>query len=60
MQKLKHITADSARQHAIDWQNWQAEQNLSYGELAKWCAYFEALAVQFPELADEFKVNGII
>lgn len=27
-------TAEEARQFAIDWQNWQAEQSLSYGELA--------------------------
>lgn len=52
-------TAEQARDKAIEWQNWQAEQSLSYGELAEWRAYFEALAVKFPELADEFKENGI-
>lgn len=26
---------EAAREAAIDWQDWQAEQNLSYGELAE-------------------------
>jgi hypothetical protein len=53
-------TAADAQQTAIDWQNWQSEQALSIGELAKWHGFFEALAVKFPELADEFKENAII
>lgn len=52
-------TADQARQVAIDWQHWQGEQSLSYGELADWQGYFEELADQF-DLTDEFKENGII
>lgn len=52
-------TIEEARQQAIDWQTWQAEQSLSLGELAEWQAHFERLAKQF-DLTDEFKENGII
>lgn len=52
-------TAEEARQYAIDWQVWQSEQSLSYGELAEWQAIFQALADRFG-LAEEFKENGII
>jgi hypothetical protein len=52
-------TADEARQKAIDWQIWQQEESLSYGELAEWQGYFEMLAEKF-NLTDEFKENGII
>jgi len=44
---------------AIEWQQWQSEQALSYGELADWSAFFEALAEKF-NLTDEFKENGVI
>ena len=53
-------TAEDARAYAIEWQHWQAEQNLSYGELLEWQNYFDGLATQWPELADEFRTNGII
>jgi hypothetical protein len=52
-------TKEEARQQAIDWQTWQAEQSLSYGELAEWTGYFETLAERF-DLTEEFKENGII
>lgn len=52
-------SADEAQQIAIDWQNWQAEQSLSYGELAEFQTYFTELAEKF-NLVDEFKENGII
>lgn len=52
-------TADEARELAIDWQQWQSEQSLSYYELAAHQAYFEALAYKF-DLVDEFKENAII
>ena len=52
-------TQDEARQFAIDWQNWQGEQLLSYGELAEWQDQFATLAKEF-DLVDEFKENGII
>lgn len=52
-------TQDQAREFAIDWQTWQAEQSLSYGEMAEWAAFFEELAERF-DLTDEFKENGII
>jgi hypothetical protein len=58
--KNKTITTkEEARQHAIEWQTWQATQSLSYEELAEYQNSFEALANQF-DLADEFKENGII
>jgi hypothetical protein len=52
-------TKEQARQKAIDFQQWQSAQSLSYGELAKWAAYFEKLAEKFG-LRDEFRENGII
>lgn len=52
-------TQDQAREFAIDWQTWQAEQSLSYGEMAEWAAFFEELAERF-DLTEEFKENGII
>lgn len=52
-------TPGEATQAAIDWQNWQSEQSLSYGELAEWQGVFEALAEKF-DLTEEFTENGII
>ena len=52
-------TQDQARELAIDWQNWQAEQSLYMSELVEWTAFFEELAERF-DLTDEFKENGII
>lgn len=59
MEKENITTADQARQYAIDWQNWQAEQAMSYGELAEWQSIFSNLADRF-DLQEEFKENGII
>jgi len=55
----KITTQEEARQYAIDWQNWQAEQSLSYGELIEWQEKFSKLAEEF-DLVEEFKENGII
>lgn len=52
-------TAGEATDLAIDWQAWQSEQALSYGEVAYYQNYFEALAKKF-DLTDEFKENAII
>ena len=52
-------TQGDARQHAIDWQNWQAEQSMSYGEVAYWEDHFRTIAIKF-DLVDEFEENGII
>lgn len=52
-------TQEEARRYAIEWQAWQAEQSLSYGELIEWQDYFIQLANRF-DLTDEFKENGII
>lgn len=59
MKMRKVTTAEEARQQAIDWQNWQSEQSLSYSELSDWQAHFETLAKKF-KLTNEFKENGII
>lgn len=62
MDKQKVIeasTPDEARQFAIDWQTWQSERAMSYGELAEWQGIFTELAAKF-ELAEEFKENGIV
>lgn len=60
LDKRDIATQAEARDFAIEWQQWQSEQSLSYGELAEWAAYFAELAERFPELADEFRENGII
>lgn len=52
-------TAEEARDFAIEWQKWQSEQSLSYGELAEWNARFAELADKF-DLREEFEENGII
>lgn len=58
--KLNDIkTEDQARQLAIDWQNWQSEQSLSYGELHEWEDLFRKLGRDF-YLTAEFSENGII
>ena len=50
---------ERARQEAIDWQSWQAEQILIYGELADAMAHFEALGRRYG-LIQEFRENAII
>jgi hypothetical protein len=52
-------TEDEARGLAIDWQNWQAEQSMSWGEAAHYADYFRKLAKKF-KLTEEFKENAII
>lgn len=60
MNKDKKITSkEEARDYAIEWQKWQAEQSLSYGELIEWQEIFRKLAEQF-DLVEEFEENGII
>lgn len=53
-------TMAEAEDIAIEWQEWAADQDLSYGELAEWQSYFIELAQRFPSLADEFRENAII
>ena len=60
MRKLIPITIDEAREYAIKWQEWQANQSLSYGELYEWQCYFTAICGKYPELEDEFIENCII
>lgn len=59
MEKRIINTEDEAREYAIEWQKWVAEQNLSYGELVEWSAIFEELADKF-DLREEFIENAII
>ena len=58
-QVAKADSPEVARQLAIDWQNWQSERSMSYGELAQWQEVFRVLAEKF-NLIEEFKENGII
>lgn len=51
--------AQHAKDIAIEFQLWQADQNLSYGEIAYYQNYFLALANKF-DLTDEFRENGLI
>lgn len=55
----KIATAEEAEEYAKDWQNWQAEQSMSYGELAEWQGAFTELAGRF-NLTEVFEENGII
>lgn len=58
--KLDDITSPGmARDAAVTWQHWQSEQGMSWGKVAEWRAFFTELAERFPELADEFRENGI-
>lgn len=50
---------DQAIDEAIAWQVWQADQDLSWGELIEWQAHFESLAEKF-NLTEEFRENGIL
>lgn len=59
MKKRDIMVQDAVRQYAIDWQNWQSEQSMSYGEMLEWQRLFERLAKKF-DLEEEFKENGII
>lgn len=54
-----YLTADEARDAAIEFQHWQSEQSLSYGELLTWQTHWENVLNLFPELTDEFRENGI-
>lgn len=58
MEKIEILTREQARQHAIDWQNWASEQDLSWNEISDWVFYFNEMAIKF-DLLEEFKENGI-
>ena len=53
------IRKAAARNEAIDWEDWKAERNLSYGEFAEWGNHFERLGRRYG-LLREFRENGII
>lgn len=62
--KIKRViapntTREDVREFARKWQYWVEGQDLSYGELAEWSAFFEEIGKKF-DLTDEFKENGII
>ena len=58
MEKQTPKTQDEARQYAIEWQQWQVGESLSYGELYTWQIHFKTLGIKF-DLTEEFKENGI-
>lgn len=60
MEQREINTADEATDFAIEWQQRCGETPTFYSELYCWQQFFEALVVRFPELADEFRENGII
>lgn len=59
MNMVTPTTEEEGRQQAIEWQAWQADQDLSIGELVEWQQHFEIVAQQF-NLTEEFRENGII
>lgn len=60
MKMTKVKTAEEARQKAIYWQHWQADERLYMSELVEWVDYFRELVERFPELEEEFRENAII
>jgi hypothetical protein len=52
-------TKEKAIQYAIDWQQWQSEQDLPFSELIEWQNLFNTIASKY-DLLDEFIENGII
>lgn len=48
-----------AKDFAIEWQNWQSTQALSYGDLFYWQSILTNIGKKFG-LISEFKENGII
>lgn len=60
MKKIIPKTKEEARQHAIDWQYWASEQNLSYEECSQWAEHFKRIVEKFRDLEEELKENGII
>jgi hypothetical protein len=48
-----------AQGHAINWQNWQSTQALSWGEVLTYQNHFAKIGKRF-NLTREFKENGII
>lgn len=52
-------TEEEARDLAIEWQHWQAEQALSWNELMEWQYGFIKLGRQY-NLTDEYIENGVL
>lgn len=50
--------AGDAENMAIDWQNWQSKQSMSWGDVANWRCLFEAIGREFDIFA-EFRENYI-
>lgn len=59
MKIIQAMNVDELREQVIEWQQWQATQDLSYDELFKWQQYFESIAEEY-NLAEEFSENGVI
>ena len=52
-------TKDQARQLAIEYQGWQSNKSMTWGEVADYSHKFESLGKKFG-LVKEFKENGVI
>ena len=59
MKITQPMNREEAREQAIDYQNWQSEQSLSYGELLEWQEHFESVGKDY-DLTEEFQENCII
>ncbi len=53
-------TKEQGHNLAVEWQYWQSDQSLSWGEISYWQVFFVKVAEKFPSLAEEFRENGII
>ena len=52
-------TKEEARAIAVEWQDWQSRESMSYAEAAEWYNYFRALGMKF-NMIREFRENGIV
>jgi hypothetical protein len=59
MNIIQAMNEREAREQAVEWQAWQANESLSYDEVLEWQAYFESIAREY-DLIEEFKENGIL
>jgi hypothetical protein len=58
---IEEVTsAGQATDLAIEWSHWIGYQVSSWGDMADYSDYFEALAEKFPEVREEFIENAII
>lgn len=60
--QIPSIDSVPSREHAhslaVEWQDWQSKQNLSWFDVMQWGDFFTEVGQKF-DLLNEFKENGI-